>query len=146
MLDIDGFRIDKALTITGDAQADWSEFIRGCAKNVGKTNFFLPGEIVSGNVLASVYLGRGKEPQMAVATVEEALNLPLHNAEFQGLWPMRTPQERDEVCAVFNIDTEIPGKYVQFGEVFNLLHAGASYLRIHQKGFGAVGASKKYGK
>jgi alpha-1,3-glucan synthase len=29
--------------------------------------------------------------------------------------------------------------------VFNLLHAGASYLRIHQKGFGAVGVSNKYG-
>jgi alpha-1,3-glucan synthase len=74
MLDIDGFRIDKALTITSDAQADWSEFIRKCAKNVGKTNFFLPGEIVSGNVLASVYLGRGKEPGMAVSTIEEAFN------------------------------------------------------------------------
>jgi alpha-1,3-glucan synthase len=36
-------------------------------------------------------------------------------------------------------------KYVQFGEVFNLLHAGASYLRVHQKGFGAVGVSNKYG-
>lgn len=29
--------------------------------------------------------------------------------------------------------------------VFNLLHAGASYLRIHQEGFGAVGVSRKYG-
>lgn len=58
-------------------------------------------------------------------------------------------------------------KYVRFGEVFSafaddcllsvyivtdrtgtsdLLHAGASYLRIHQKGFGAVGVSTKYGK
>ncbi|KAH8602698.1 cell wall alpha-1,3-glucan synthase mok13 [Bisporella sp. PMI_857] len=72
--------------------------------------------------------------------------LSLHNAEFQGLWPMRTPQERDEVCNVFNLDPAISQKYVQFGEVFNLLHAGASYLRIHQKGFGAVGVSKKYGK
>jgi hypothetical protein len=36
--------------------------------------------------------------------------------------------------------------YVQFGDVFNLLHAGASYIRIHQKGFGVVGVSKKYGK
>ena len=35
---------------------------------------------------------------------------------------------------------------MQFGEVFNLLHAGVSYLRIHQKGFGAVGVSRKYGK
>ena len=28
----------------------------------------------------------------------------------------------------------------------DLLHAGASYLRVHQKGFGAVGVSAKYGK
>lgn len=30
--------------------------------------------------------------------------------------------------------------------VTDLLHAGASYLRVHQKGFGAVGVSTKYGK
>jgi len=72
--------------------------------------------------------------------------LSLHNAEFQGLWPMRSKQEREEVCKVYNLDPEIVEEYVQFGEVFNLLHAGASYLRIHQKGFGAVGVSKKYGK
>lgn len=72
--------------------------------------------------------------------------LSLHNAEFQGLWPMRTVEERSEVCKVFNLDAAVVEKYVQFGEVFNLLHAAASYLRIHQKGFGAVGVSKKYGK
>ena len=72
--------------------------------------------------------------------------LSLHNAEFQGLWPMRTPKERDEVCQVYNLAPETAAKYVQFGEVFNLLHAGASYLRVHQQGFGAVGVSKKYGK
>lgn len=72
--------------------------------------------------------------------------LSLHNAEFQGLWPMRNTQERDEVSSVFNLDPEIVRTYVQYGEVFNLLHAGASYLRIHQSGFGAVGVSKKYGK
>jgi alpha-1,3-glucan synthase len=72
--------------------------------------------------------------------------LSLHNAEFQGLWPMRTKQEREEVCSVFNLSTELVAKYVQFGEVFNLLHAGASYLRVQQQGFGAVGVSKKYGK
>jgi alpha-1,3-glucan synthase len=69
--------------------------------------------------------------------------LSLHNAEFQGLWPMRSHQESTEVCAVFNLDPEIAKIYVQYGEVFNLLHAGASYLRIHQLGFGAVGVSKK---
>lgn len=72
--------------------------------------------------------------------------LSLHNAEFQGLWPMRTAQEHEEVCQVYNLDPAVVRKYVQFGEVFNLLHAGASYLRVHQKGFGAVGVSAKYGK
>ncbi|KAK3695819.1 putative cell wall alpha-1, 3-glucan synthase [Podospora appendiculata] len=71
--------------------------------------------------------------------------LSLHNAEFQGMWPMRTPAESKEVCEVFNLDPEVVKEYVQFGSVFNLLHAGASYLRVHQKGFGAVGVSKKYG-
>lgn len=72
--------------------------------------------------------------------------LSLHNAEFQGLWPLRTDKEMDEICRVFNLPEDIVKKYVQFGEVFNLLHAAASYLHIHQKGFGAVGVSKKYGK
>ncbi|KAK3331221.1 putative cell wall alpha-1, 3-glucan synthase [Apodospora peruviana] len=71
--------------------------------------------------------------------------LSLHNAEFQGMWPMRNPAESKEVCEVFNLDPEVVKEYVQFGSVFNLLHAGASYLRVHQKGFGAVGVSKKYG-
>lgn len=71
--------------------------------------------------------------------------LSLHNAEFQGLWPMRTKAERDEVCSVYNLPTPVVQQYVQFGEIFNLLHAGASYLRVHQQGFGAVGVSKKYG-
>lgn len=71
--------------------------------------------------------------------------LSLHNAEFQGLWPMRTPEESKEVAEVFGLPMEVVKKYVQYGTVFNLLHAGASYLRYHQKGFGAVGVSKKYG-
>ncbi|CAI7667583.1 unnamed protein product [Penicillium viridicatum] len=72
--------------------------------------------------------------------------LSLHNAEFQGLWALRTPQEKKEVCSVFNIPVDIATKYCQFGNVFNLLHTGASYLRFHQRGFGAVGVSEKYGK
>ena len=59
---------------------------------------------------------------------------------------MRTKREREEVCSVFNLSLEVVAQYVQFGEIFNLLHAGASYLRVHQQGFGAVGVSKKYGK
>ncbi|KAL2022124.1 hypothetical protein VTK56DRAFT_5953 [Thermocarpiscus australiensis] len=71
--------------------------------------------------------------------------LSLHNAEFQGMWPMRTPEEQKEVCDVFNLPPEVVKDYVQYGSVFNLLHAAASYLRIHQRGFGAVGVSRKYG-
>jgi alpha-1,3-glucan synthase len=58
---------------------------------------------------------------------------------------MRTDQESDEVSRVYNLGKDTIEKYVQFGEVFNLLHAGVSYLRVHQKGFGAVGVSNKYG-
>lgn len=72
--------------------------------------------------------------------------LSLHNAEFQGLWAVRSPAEFKEVCDVYNLPPEVVKQFVQFGEVFNLLHAGASYLRVYQKGFGAVGVSKKYGK
>lgn len=72
--------------------------------------------------------------------------LSLHNAEFQGLWPMRNPKEVAEICSVFNLSESVVARYIQFGEIFNLLHAGASILRLHQKGFGAVGVSKKYGK
>ncbi|KAJ5344880.1 hypothetical protein N7452_002884 [Penicillium brevicompactum] len=72
--------------------------------------------------------------------------LSLHNAEFQGLWALRTAQEKKEVCSVFNLPVEVATKYCQFGNVFNLLYAGASYLRFHQRGFGAVGVSEKYGK
>ena len=72
--------------------------------------------------------------------------LSLHNAEFQGLWPMRTPSEFDEVCKVYNLQPDVVKRYVQFGEVFNLLHGGASYLRVHQSGYGAAGVSTKYGK
>lgn len=70
----------------------------------------------------------------------------VHNAEFQGLWSIRTPHEREEISKVFHLPVPVIEKYVQFGEIFNLLHAAASYLRVHQKGFGAVGVSNKYGK
>ena len=46
--------------------------------------------------------------------------LSLHNAEFQGLWPMRTRKERDEVSKIYNLDPDVIQEYVQFGEVFNL--------------------------
>jgi len=72
--------------------------------------------------------------------------LSLHNAEFQGLWPLRTKEELKEVCSAFNISKEHCRKYVQFGNTFNLLHAAASYISVHQKSVGVAGVSDKYGK
>lgn len=59
MLDIDGFRIDKGLTITVDAQAAWSSSIRECARSLNKTNFLIAGEVVDGNTFGAIYYGRG---------------------------------------------------------------------------------------
>ncbi|CAD6563802.1 MAG: Cell wall alpha-1,3-glucan synthase ags1 [Tremellales sp. Tagirdzhanova-0007] len=72
--------------------------------------------------------------------------LSLHNAEFQGLWPLRTKDEMKEVCAAFNIPKDVCSKYVQFGNTFNLLHAAASFISLHQKSVGVAGVSDKYGK
>ena len=59
--------------------------------------------------------------------------LSLHNAEFQGLWALRTAKQTQLICGVFNLSVEVVREYVQFGNVFNLLHAAARYLYIHQK-------------
>ncbi|KAG8878121.1 Cell wall alpha-1,3-glucan synthase ags1 [Tulasnella sp. 331] len=72
--------------------------------------------------------------------------LSLHNAEFQGLWPLRTKEEMKEVCSAFNLSKEVCTKYVQFGNTFNLLHAAASYISVHQNSVGVAGVSDKYGK
>lgn len=42
-LDIDGYRIDKGLTITVDAMGHWSNSVRACAKRLGKENFYISG-------------------------------------------------------------------------------------------------------
>ena len=52
MLDIDGYRIDKGLTVTVDAQAHWSRSIRACAKRFGKENFYISGMYFQINVIS----------------------------------------------------------------------------------------------
>ena len=75
MLDIDGFRIDKATQITVDALGDWSDSVRQCARRYGKENFFIPGEITGGNSFGSIYLGLGREQRMLPSTIQEAFAL-----------------------------------------------------------------------
>lgn len=73
------------------------------------------------------------------------VSLALHNAEFQGMWSLGTKREMAEICDVFNLPKDTVKRFAQFDKVFNMLYAGASYLRQFQGGYGAVGVSKKYG-
>lgn len=58
MLDIDGYRYDKATQVTVDAEGQFSAKMRECAREVNKTNFFIPGEITGGNTFGAVYVGK----------------------------------------------------------------------------------------
>lgn len=71
-LDIDGFRYDKATQSTVDALGEMNDYIRKCATRYGKENFFIPGEITGGNNFGSIYLGRGRQPNMLPASVDDA--------------------------------------------------------------------------
>jgi alpha-1,3-glucan synthase len=75
MLDIDGFRFDKATQVTVDAQAEFSDYIRQCARKYGKNNFFMTGEIVGGNSFGSIYLGRGRQPDQVPDNITQAVTL-----------------------------------------------------------------------
>jgi alpha-1,3-glucan synthase len=72
MLDIDGYRVDKALQATLDSLGEWSEHMRDCAKQVGKDNFYIPGEIVAGNSFGSLYIGRGRQTNQTISNMTEA--------------------------------------------------------------------------
>lgn len=73
MFDIDGFRMDKALQTTVDAMAEFADYQRQCARMHGKENFLVVGEIVGDPNLASVYVGRGKQPDQALATTRDSV-------------------------------------------------------------------------
>lgn len=75
MLDIDGFRYDKATQATVDAEGRFSAKMRECARGVNKTNFFIPGEITGGNTFGAVYLGRGRQPAQYLDDIQQAVNL-----------------------------------------------------------------------
>jgi alpha-1,3-glucan synthase len=75
MLDIDGFRFDKATQATVDAQAEFGASLRQCAKALGKGNFFMPGEITGGNTFGSIYLGRGRQPDMVPSNITFATTM-----------------------------------------------------------------------
>jgi alpha-1,3-glucan synthase len=73
MFDIDGFRMDKGLQTTVDAMAEFADYQRQCARKYGKDNFLIVGEVVGDPNLASVYIGRGKQPDQALTTTKDSV-------------------------------------------------------------------------
>jgi alpha-1,3-glucan synthase len=61
-LDLDGIRIDKATQVTVDALAEWTTSTHECARQVGKNNFFVSGEVTGGDTFGALYYGRGRTP------------------------------------------------------------------------------------
>jgi alpha-1,3-glucan synthase len=61
-LDFDGIRVDKATQLTVDFVGKWANGTRTCARQHGKNNFYIPGEIVGGDTFGSLYIGRGRTP------------------------------------------------------------------------------------
>jgi len=78
MLDIDGFRIDKATQITLDMLVDWSDSVQ-CARKFGKKNIFIPREITDGDAFGFIYLCRGRQPNMRPTDVKGAFTLTSHS-------------------------------------------------------------------
>ncbi|KAA1127834.1 Cell wall alpha-1,3-glucan synthase ags1 [Puccinia graminis f. sp. tritici] len=68
------------------------------------------------------------------------VSLSLHNAEFQGQWPLGTPEEEEEVCRSFNLSSKVCSSYARYGVFSIYLHAAASYISQHQIVSGSQGS------
>jgi len=53
------------------------------------------------------------------------LYLPHHNAEFQGLWPLRTKEEIKEVCSAFNSDKYGKRSWAHYPALWTLKHVNS---------------------
>ena len=80
-LDIDGYRYDKATQSTVDAMGSMNSAMRTCARRFGKDNFFIPGEITGGNVFGSIFLGRGRQPDMTPENLTVAATMTNNSAD-----------------------------------------------------------------
>lgn len=81
MLDIDGFRLDKGIQVTVDAQADFASSMRECAAYHGKKNFFVTAEMSGGSAFNSIYVGRGKESTMKEVNTTEVVRTASNSSD-----------------------------------------------------------------
>lgn len=71
-LDLDGFRMDKALQMTVDALSEFSKSQRECARQYRKENFLIIGEVVGTDAQSSVFFGRGRQADQYATNFTEA--------------------------------------------------------------------------
>jgi alpha-1,3-glucan synthase len=55
-LDIDAIRVDKSTQVSVDGMVAWSTATRACATKLGKSNFFISGEVTGGDTFGALYL------------------------------------------------------------------------------------------
>jgi alpha-1,3-glucan synthase len=55
-LDVDAMRIDKSTQVTVAGLSEWAAATRTCATNLGKTNFYITGEVTGGNTFGALYM------------------------------------------------------------------------------------------
>lgn len=74
-LDVDGFRIDKATQITLNFLTnEWVPQMRKCARDLGKRNFFIPGEITARLDFGGLYIGKGIKQKLS--SLDQVTNAP----------------------------------------------------------------------
>jgi len=81
MLDVDGMRVDKATQVTADFLSDWGEAMHDCARQYGKKNFFITGEVTGGDTFGAIYIGRGRQPNNRPPDFSTGLTLTNSSSE-----------------------------------------------------------------
>lgn len=101
-LDVDGYRYDKATQSTVDAMGYMNRAMRQCARDLNKTNFFTPGEITGGNNFGSIFIGRGRQPDMLPDSVLDAA--PSRNQSVDDQYSLRAPEYAALDSAAFHCE------------------------------------------
>ncbi|CAE6491661.1 unnamed protein product [Rhizoctonia solani] len=105
-LDIDTIRIDKATQATVDALADCSAHTPQCAKEIGKSNFFIVGEVTGGDTFGALYLGRGRTPTQRPTSFEAGANLT--SSQNQHFLRDSNPHSLDSVAFHYSVYRALP--------------------------------------
>lgn len=79
-----------------------NDAMRTCARKYGKKNFFTPGEITGGNDFGSIFIGRGRQPNMLPENITQAATLRKNSSS---KYFIREPQYGALDAAAFHYTT-----------------------------------------